>query len=163
MNKIVIIAIITTLAATMFSCKSKNKPEAEPFSTPDTMNAATPDSTIYGIAAESGMSTLYLILAGGDTLIMERTASNGTYGEIYGYVTEGDSFAVTKSGSAENGYSVRKAYNLSLLKRFGADFTIRNGLFVLESKDTVSIKSVNDDSLVVVYPSGKEKTFAAKR
>lgn len=109
--------------------------------------APLPDSTIYGVAMEGGMSTLNLLTAGGDTLLMDRDDADG-YGDIYGYVNEGDSFAVTKR-HGKDGDVVVKAYNLTLLKRFAKDFSIRNGLLVSGKGDTLKIAALDDDSLVV--------------
>lgn len=108
--------------------------------------APLPDSTIYGVAMESGMSTLNLLTTGGDTLLMDRDDADG-YGEIYGYVDEGDSFAVTKR-RGKDGDVVVTAYNLTLLKRFAKDFSIRNGLLVSGNGDTLKITALDDDSMV---------------
>lgn len=113
-----------------------------------TSNAPQPDSTIYGVAIESGMSTLNILTGKGDTLLMDRDDAEG-YGEIYGYVEEGDSFAITKR-HGKDGDVVVKAYNLTLLKRFAKDFSIRNGLLVSGGGDTLRITALDDDSLVVV-------------
>ena len=107
---------------------------------------SVPDSTIYGVALESGMSTLCIRTTAGDTLVMDKDDEKG-YGDFYGYVEEEDSFAVTKREGSE-GPVVVKAYNLTLLKRFSTEYAIRNGILVLKN-DTVDIKSINDDSLVV--------------
>ena len=163
MNRCGLFLVCAVLAMSLFSCGNNKKPESKNEVKKDTVIAAVPDSTIFGVAAESGMSTLYLITNAGDTLVMDRTGEDGTYSEIYGYIMEGDSFAITKRGNPEVGYTLAKAYNLTLLNRFGVDYAIRNGLFVLDGKDTVSIKSLNSDSLVVLYPSSESKVFLPKR
>lgn len=113
------------------------------------------DSTIYGIVLESGMSTLCIRTYSGDTLVMDRDDEQG-YGEIYGYVEEGDTFAVTKR-KGKYGLVVVKAYNLSQLKGFNANLSVRNGLLVVGGNDTVDVSSVDDDSLVVISRTTKRK------
>lgn len=147
----------------MFTAGCQNKQKSDATDTDvavaDTVGAVA-DSTIYGVVGESGMSTLCIISNEGDTLFMEKDDEQG-YGEMYGYVQEGDSFAVTKR-MGEQGLVLVKAYNLTLLKRFGVNYAIHNGLFVVDG-DTVTIKSLNDDSLVVESNATKKiLSFPAK-
>lgn len=162
MSRACLLLVLAAVVASLGSCGSKKKPA--PVLAPQTEASAPsePDSTVYGIAAESGMSTLYLVTSKGDTLVMDRTGEDGSYSEIYGYITDGDSFAVTKKGNAVDGYTLTKAYNLTLLNRFGLDYSIRNGLFVLNGKDTVGIKSVTNDSITIMYSAGATKVYYAK-
>lgn len=141
---------VAALMAALASCKHDAKTEpAAPLMQADSAEAqpAAPDSTIYGIAIEGGMSTLNLVTRpNGDTLLLDRDDESG-YGEIVGYVEEGDSFAVTKRKGTDGDVVVR-AYNLTLLKRFCDDFAVRNGLLV-KGGDTVKVVSIDDDQLVI--------------
>lgn len=147
-NILLLAAVALMVAAA--SCKRDAKTEpAAPLMSADSTEAqpSAPDSTIYGIAIEGGMSTLNLITRpNGDTLLLDRDDERG-YGEIVGYVEEGDSFAVTKRKGTDGDVVVR-AYNLTLLKRFSGDFAVRNGLLV-KGGDTVTVVTVDDDQLVV--------------
>ena len=137
-------------------CNGGKKPVGTPVKTPVKDSVATvADSTIYGIVLESGMSTLCIRTYSGDTLVMDRDDEQG-YGEIYGYVEEGDTFAVTKR-KGKYGLVVVKAYNLSQLKGFNANLSVRNGLLVVGGNDTVDVSSVDDDSLVVISRTTKRK------
>ena len=137
-------------------CNGGKEPAAAPAETPQKDSAAVvADSTVYGVALESGMSTLCILTNGGDTLLMDKDDEEG-YGEFYGYVAEGDSFAVTKR-MGRDGPVVVKAYNLSLLKTFNAKLSISNGLLVVGGNDTVDVKGIDDDSLVVVSRATKKR------
>lgn len=137
-------------------CNGGKKPAAAPVEMPEKDSAAVvADSTVYGVALESGMSTLCILANGGDTLLLDKDDEEG-YGEFYGYVAEGDSFAVTKR-KGKDGLVVVKAYNLSLLKTFDAVLSVRNGLLVVGGNDTVDVKGVDDDSLVVVSRATKKR------
>ena len=162
MNKLSFFLILAAMVFAISSCKNNNKPEELPVHESDTVAAEVPDSTVYGVLEESGMSTLYLRTGNGSTIVLDRTGEDGSYSEIYGYVAEGDSFAVTMKGDSINGYTLTRAYNLSLIDRFALDYSIRNGLFVLGGKDTVAIQSLNDDSLVVKYASAQIKAFPSR-
>ena len=160
---------VTTLmafivAAILFSqCTGGKQPAETPQVTTDSDSVSTvPDSTVYGVALESGMSAIYMRTNNGDTLEIDKDDEKG-YGDIYGYVEEGDSFAVTKRQGAD-GLVVVKAYNLSLLRKFNVKTEIRNGLLVVAGNDTVGVKNIDDDSLVVTsMKTGTTRTFYPKK
>lgn len=148
--------VLVAVALMLPRCNGGGKPAAAPAETPEKDSAAVvADSTVYGVALESGMSTLCILANGKDTLLMDKDDEEG-YGEFYGYVAEGDSFAVTKR-MGKDGLVVVKAYNLSLLKSFNANLSVRNGLLVAGGNDTVDITGIDDDSLVVVSRATKKK------
>ena len=153
------ISAFLLLASATFAlacCNGGRKPAAAPAETSQKDSVAVvADSTVYGVALESGMSTLCILANGGDTLLMDKDDEEG-YGEFYGYVAEGDSFAVTKR-KGKDGLVVVKAYNLSLLKTFDAVLSVRNGMLVVGGNDTVDVKGVDDDSLVVVSRATKKR------
>ncbi len=154
MKRIILFVCVLASVLGLSQCKDNKKPETvEPETTTDTIKTET-DSTIYGVALESGMSTLCIKTNAGDTLLLDKDDENG-YGEIFGYTQEEDSFAVTKRKGTD-GWVVVKAYNLSLLRHFTQNFAIHNGLLVLNG-DTVDVKYIEDDSLVVVKTKNKEK------
>ncbi len=154
MKRIILFVCVLASVLGLSQCKDNKKPETvEPETTTDTIKIET-DSTIYGVALESGMSTLCIKTNAGDTLLLDKDDENG-YGEIFGYTQEEDSFAVTKRKGTD-GWVVVKAYNLSLLRHFTQNFAIHNGLLVLNG-DTVDVKYIEDDSLVVVKTKNKEK------
>ncbi len=154
MKRFILYACVLANILVLSQCKENKKTETPTPEIPtDTVSAPT-DSTIYGIALESGMSTLCIKTNAGDTLIMDKEDEDG-YGEFYGYTQEEDSFAVTKREGHDD-LVVVKAYNISLLRRFTQNFAIRNGLLVLNG-DTVDVKYIDDDSLVVEKAKNKEK------
>lgn len=147
--------VLATAALLLTCCNGGKKPAAAPAETPEKDSVAVvADSTVYGVALESGMSTLCILADGGDTLLLDRDDEEG-YGEFYGYVAEGDSFAVTKR-KGKDGLVVVKAYNLSLLKTFDAALSVSNGMLVVGGNDTVDVKGIDDDSLVVVSRATKK-------
>lgn len=162
MRKYMLVVMAMLLMTAVTSCKNnkKNQPVQPAVADTDTARE-TPDSTVYGMALESGMSTIYLLTTNGDTLEMDKEDELGS-GDICGYVQEGDSFAVTKRKGTDGGLVVVKAYNLTLLKRFGKDFSVRNGLLVIGGKDTVEVVSIDDDSLICKKKSGGSEIRVAK-
>ncbi len=154
MKRVILFVCVLASMLVLSQCKENKKTETIEPETPTDTIPTPPDSTIYGVALESGMSTLCIKTTAGDTLTMEKDDEEG-YGEFYGYTQEEDSFAVTKR-EGRDGLVVVKAYNLSLLKRFTTNFAIRNGLLVLNG-DTVGVKYIDDDSLVVEKAKNKEK------
>ena len=155
-HSITVTLFLAAAVLVLACCNGGGKPAAAPAQTPEKDSAAVvADSTVYGVALESGMSTLCLRTDGGDTLLMDKDDEEG-YGEFYGYVAEGDSFAVTKR-KGKDGLVVVKAYNLSLLKTFDAALSVRNGMLVVGGNDTVDVKGIDDDSLVVVSRATKKR------
>ena len=95
---------VTTLmafivAAILFSqCTGGKQPAEMPQVTTDSDSVSTvPDSTVYGVALESGMSAIYMRTNNGDTLEIDKDDEKG-YGDIYGYSGAG--------GIADNNYNL---------------------------------------------------------
>jgi hypothetical protein len=153
-KKLLAISLFTLTILLTTQCNNNNK---KPIETPESDTVSTPvvaeDSTIYGIAIESGMSVLGLCTMQGDTLYVDKEDEEG-YGELYGYIEEGDTFAITKR-KGEDGFVLEKGYNLSLLNRFDMKYSIFNGELIIGSNDTVKVVSLNDDSIVVSDKSDK--------
>ena len=156
-NFLLIVAFLSCVVLSFVGCKDKSNAIQESESGDSIQNPL--DSTIYGIYGESGMSTFCLIADSGDTIYLTRTSDNGDYGEIIGDLLEGDRFAMTMRKSD---MSLVRAINLTQLNKFTKQYLISNCSLVLrrgEMSDTVLITWMNDDSLVVKYPTGKSHTF----
>ncbi|MBP3774643.1 MAG: hypothetical protein ILA34_04760 [Bacteroidaceae bacterium] len=111
------------------------------------------DSTIYGKAGQSGMSTFALHTDDGDTLLLSRTTDDGEYGRIIGGLHIGDRFAVL---TTDSGQSLKTAINLSQVELFVKNYKILNGRLILlghdtERGDTVDILSLNADSMKIEH------------
>ena len=81
---------VTTLmafivAAILFSqCTGGKQPAETPQVTTDSDSVSTvPDSTVYGVVLESGMSAIYMRTNNGDTLEIDKDDEKD-YGDIYG-------------------------------------------------------------------------------
>ena len=98
------------------------------------------DSTIYGTSDEFGMSTFTLISDQGDTLYVTRTANDGTDGEIYGDLKEGERYAMT---TRDGGEAIGVLINLTQLERHVKDYEICNGKLIVRG-DTVVIEELDD-------------------
>ena len=98
------------------------------------------DSTIYGTSDEFGMSTFTLISDQGDTLYVTRTANDGTDGEIYGDLKEGERYAMT---TRDGGEAIGVLINLTQLERHVKDYEICNGKLIVQG-DTVVIEELDD-------------------
>ena len=98
------------------------------------------DSTIYGTSDEFGMSTFTLISDQGDTLYVTRTANDGTDGEIYGDLKEGERYAMT---TRDGGEAIGVLINLTQLERHVKDYEICNGMLIVRG-DTVVIEELDD-------------------
>ena len=92
-------------------------------------------STLYGVGGEFGMSTFTLITEKGDTLNVTRTALDGTDGEVYGSLREGDRYAMT---TRDNGEAIGVLINLTELERKVKKFDVVNGHVVAEG-DTLQL------------------------
>lgn len=130
----------------MTGCGSKSSQSEATEVAQDSLAAATiaKDSTLYGISSEFGMSTFTMITNGGDTLNVTRTAEDGTDGNIYGELKEGEEYALT---TRDNNEAIVTLINLTQLNKFVKDYTIYNGHLILKDKnglpDTVKILQLN--------------------
>lgn len=124
--------------ALMASCGKKPQPaDNRADVTPAAMEVADqiPDSTLYGVGGEFGMSTFTLITEKGDTLNVTRTALDGTDGEVYGSLREGDRYAMT---TRDNGEAIGVLINLTELEHKVKKFDVVNGHVVAEG-DTLQL------------------------
>lgn len=123
--------------------KNKKSDEVQPVTNTPSDTLVTeqlPDSTIYGISDEFGMSTFTLISDDKDTLYLTRTASDGTDGKIYGDLKEGERYALT---TRENNSAIGVLINVTELKKHVKDYTIQNGNLIIDGK-VVEIEKLND-------------------
>lgn len=156
-NFLLIVVFLSCVVLSFVGCKDKSK-AVQVVQSSDSLQPPL-DSTIYGVNGESGMSTFCLISDSGDTIYLTRTSEEGDYGEIIGDLMEGDRFAMTMRKSD---MSLIRAINLTQLNKFTKQYLISNCNLVLrrgEMSDTVLITWMDDDSLVVKYPTGKSRTF----
>ena len=126
------------------SCNGGNKAPSGA-SDPTTQNDTTAseqlaDSTIYGVGGEFGMSTFTLIADKGDTLYLTRTANDGTDGQIYGDLIEGQRYALT---TRDNGEAIGVVINLTQLEKHTKDYRIGNGNLIVKDV-TVQIETLSD-------------------
>lgn len=127
--------------ALMVSCGRKSQPAAgQADVAPADTGAANqiPDSTLYGVGGEFGMSTFTLITDKGDTLNVTRTALDGTDGKVYGSLREGDRYAMT---ARDNGEAIGVLINLTELERKVKEFDVVNG-HVVVAGDTLQLDKV---------------------
>lgn len=119
------------------------------------------DSTLFGVAGDFGMSTFCLITDKGDTILVTRDSESGKDGIIYGDAQPGDRYSMI---TCDHGEALSSAINLTQLERFTKDYKINNGHLILSpasTPDTVQIKFLSDDSLVVVSPVRGIHKFSA--
>lgn len=130
------------------SCGGKKTSQEETGST-DSLSAGTQlpaetDSTIFGTSGNFGMSTFSMVTEKGDTLDVTRTAEDGTDGEIYGDLNEGERYAMT---TRDNNEALRVLINLTQLETYVKDYKVCNGKLILKDKegnaDTVTIKQLD--------------------
>lgn len=152
-----LLLVLSAVSAGVFvtSCNGNRQTDASTLPASDSVRQMVSDSTIYGVCGEAGMSTFCLIADSGDTIYLTRTAENGDEGEIWGDIDEGARFAMTmKKGER----ALVRAINLTQLGRFTGQYAISNGNLILregETSDTVRMRWLNPDSLVVEYASGR--------
>lgn len=146
-----ILGIMVLMSLAFFSCKKTPKQKAEPAAQPvqrtETVENVK-DTTISGVALESGMSTVYLRTFGGDTLEFDMEDEHGS-GKVYGYSDEGDTLALTARKGTDGGRVVNELWNMTLLHRYDKDLAVHNGV-LYRGTDTVRIKSLDDNTLVAV-------------
>ena len=101
-----------------------------------------PDSTLYGVSDEFGMSTFTLITRDGDTLYLDRDHADGSPAHIYGDLDYGAHYALT---TADNGQSIETLINVDQLKRYFKQYKLYNGRVVLnQDRDTVCLVQLSD-------------------
>ena len=116
------------------------------------------DSTIYGVAAQSGMSTFCLITDQGDTLLLTRTSEDGTEGKIYGDLILGQRFGVI---TGDEGESLVCAINITELTKHIEHVRVQNAKVYLLSENMeqsapVEIIVLNQDSCVIMGATGRQ-------
>lgn len=124
----------------------------------DTLSQVT-DSTIYGISDGFGMSTFTMQDSLGNYYEVMRMADDGTYGQIYGSLAEGQKYAMTVR---QGGEVLDKLYNLTQLEMFVKEYRILNGTLYLKNEgvwDEVEIKSLNEKAFTAIGQSGKEYNY----
>lgn len=156
------ILLLAVPAALFFvSCKDRPQTPAQ-HGTQDSIatvadDKTVADSTIYGEAGDFGMSTFCLITDGGDTLLMDRTAADGSDGRIYGDAQPGDRYSLI---TTDGNQALKCAINLTELDRFTKDYKIVNGQLVLTPEVAprkVEIVWLDEDSLVLKFRDGTNK------
>ncbi|MBO5135529.1 MAG: hypothetical protein J6C15_10300 [Bacteroidaceae bacterium] len=134
------------LLLSMAGCGSKSSQSEATKVGKDSLTTATvsKDSTLYGTSDEFGMSTFTMITKEGDTLNVTRTAEDGTDGNIYGDLKEGEEYALI---TRDNNEAIVTLINLTQLNKFVKDYAIHNGHLILKDKnglpDTVKILQLN--------------------
>lgn len=155
-NTVILVAIFWTVLL----CNCGNKPEAVKVLPMDTDSLShIADTTLYGVCGESGMSTFCLITDKSDTIYASLTDMDGNYAQVFGDEEEGDKFAIIWKKNEE---ALVRAINLTQLNSHLDSYLICNGSLVLrngESRDTVTIKSLDSNGLVVTSASGKDHRF----
>jgi hypothetical protein len=117
------------------------------------------DSTIYGVSDGFGMSTFVMQDSLGNYYEVVRMADDGTYGQIYGSLAEGQKYAMTVR---QGGEVLDKLYNLTQLEMFVKEYRILNGTLYLKNEDTwdeVEVKSLDDKNFIAIGKRGKEYNY----
>lgn len=157
-----LLLFIATASLLLVSCQNRPQAPAQPATDDSTSVSKTDntvaDSTIYGEAGDFGMSTFCIITDCGDTLLMDRTAADGTDGVIYGDAQPGDRYSLITTDGRQ---SLKCAINLTELERFTKKYKIVNGQLMLTSEGTprkAEIEWLDEDSLVLKLQDGTNKT-----
>lgn len=158
--------IVLTVILFMSGCNQKPVRQAAP-AVKDSVEEEKPrmeekDSTLYGVAGDFGMSSFCIITDKGDTVLVTRDSESGKDGIIYGDAQPGDRYSLI---TCDHGEALSSAINLTQLERFTKNYKIMNGHLILDpasTPDTVRIKFLNDDSLIVVSPSKGIQKFTTK-
>ena len=136
-------ALLLTAAVACKQSPKDNDSHSVDTAPPDSIAAEqVADSTIYGTSDEFGMSTFTLISDQGDTLNVARTREDGTDGEVYGDMVEGERYALT---TRDNGESIGVLINLTQLDKHCKDYTIVNGKVIVKG-DTLHIEELSDQT-----------------
>ena len=136
-SRIFVIALTGGILFSAVSCKKAVKQEA-PVATEDSVatDSVQADTTVTGVALESGMSTIYLCTLGGDTM------------------------SITYRKGTDGGKVVTNAWNMTLLHKYDKGFVVRNGVLYLDNSPA-TIESLDDDEMKFVI-NGEEKTAKPK-
>lgn len=105
------------------------------------------------------MSTFAMQDSLGNYYEVVRMADDGTYGQIYGSLAEGQKYAMTMR---QGGEVLDKLYNLTQLEMFLKEYRILNGTLYLKNEDTwdeVEVKSLDDKYFIAIGKSGKEYNY----
>ncbi|MBQ8098203.1 MAG: hypothetical protein IJ244_01630 [Bacteroidaceae bacterium] len=145
------------------ACKKTPQKAAEPLhpvvgDVQEIQSVEERDTTIYGVAGDFGMSTFSLITDAGDTLLMTRSAEDGTDGVIYGEAKPGDRYALI---TRDDGDALVKAINLTQLELHTKNYRIQNGHLILhpEAKpETVRIERLNANAFEYTKSDGSDST-----
>ena len=159
-SRIFVIALTGGILFSAVSCKKTAKHEA-PVATEDSVatDSVQADTTVTGVALESGMSTIYLCTLGGDTIECDMEDELGS-GNMYGYDQEGDTMSITYRKGTDGGKVVTNAWNMTLLHKYDKGFVVRNGVLYLDNSPA-TIESLDDDEMKFVI-NGEEKTAKPK-
>ena len=133
-------AIILSLSACQHTNKTDSNESVSDSSAIVSPDSQLPDSTLYGISDDFGMSTFTIITTKGDTLYLTRTDSKGNDGKIYGSLRVDDHYAVT---TCDNNKSINILINVTQLNQHTKDYNISNGHLII-NEDTVEIETLND-------------------
>lgn len=145
--------LVTGITAFIFTaCAQKGQEQASQPTEKDSIEAhhivSIPDTTLYGKAGDFGMSTFCLITDKGDTILVTRTAEDGTDGIIYGNAQPGNRYSLI---TRDNNEALVCAINLTQLERHTKNYSIWNGQLILHpnsSPDTVIIDKLNNNEFV---------------
>ena len=141
MKKNLLLAALVLLSLSACRRQAADSKDHNADGLPDTtLTEGVADSTIYGTACEFGMSTFSMVTDQGDTLYLTRTANDGTDGDIYGELIEGQRYALT---TCDSGQAIRRLINLTQLERHVKDYHISNGYLIMHG-DTMRIATLND-------------------
>lgn len=116
-------------------------------------------TTIYGMSDGFGMSTFVMEDSVGNTYEVMRMADDGTYGQIYGSLTEGQRYAMT---TKQDGEVLDKLYNLTQLEQYVKEYKIVNGVLYLSNEgvwDEVEVKTLDENTFVAVGKNGTEYKY----
>lgn len=117
------------------------------------------DSTIYGVSDGFGMSTFVMQDSAGNYYEVMRMADDGTYGEIYGSLAEGQKYAMTVR---QGGEVLDKLYNLTQLEKFVDEYRLLNGALYLKAGaewEEVEVTSLDENGFTAVGKNGNEYKY----
>ena len=117
------------------------------------------DSTIYGVSDGFGMSTFVMLDSVGNYYEVMRMADDGTYGEIYGSLAEGQKYAMTV---CQGGEVLETLYNLTQLEKFVDEHHLLNGVLYLKNGsawEAVEVTSLDDNGFTAVGKNGNEYNY----
>lgn len=161
MKQLLLLFVVLLVTFQLFSCKKKGG-EVAPLADSTLLAGdsldAVPDSTLYGVADDFGMSSFSLISDAGDTLLMTRISEDGTDSKIYGDAQPGQRYAITTRDHDE---ALATAYNLTQLERFITNYRLVNGQLYLSADSMpypTRILELDDKHVKFIDREGKEQT-----